>query len=1328
MLVAALVLLLVLPLAATILAGCSAQLEARGRLGANFVDAALILDYTDIPGITEQEIDAIEQLRSTRDSFSFGGARTTENFILPNGEHAGFAPLFTGLISGLFGMPVTYGFYPWESLIDGLTSHSFDFACDLTPSPERKQTFYMTTPIAERSLSVFVKEGTASIRNALDINGLRVAFITGTVSEHSVRAAYPALDFVSVGAPTSDEAVQALLSGEIDAFVIDSVLAIHLMEFDDITRLEILPLAYTPVSLSTADPELEPIISAMDKYLAAGGVGITQNLYKAGAREYAAFELANEFTDKERAYIVAHSATGAKVPIALEADHYPISFYNPNDGKFQGIAPDILAEIGNLTGLEFEIVNDRQTTWYEILEMLESGKVALASELRHTEERAGRFLWPDEPYLVSTYAFISKSDYPAIEFYQVPMSLTGVSRGTVYESLYRAWFPDESALLVFESQNEALDALERGEIDLVFAADYMLLYETNFRENIGFKVNLPLEAAATGAFFGFNKDQETLRSIISKTQRFVGTDRISREWTSRTFDYARALAEQRTGYLALSATVLASLLLLLLVLFIINNRTRKLFKNQAADLSSMMDELGEKSGQLEDALQVKNDFLARMSHEIRTPMNAIIGMTELALRDNMSATAREQVNTANHAGVNLLSILNDLLDFSKIESGEITIIQTSYSLSSLINDVIGIIKMRLVDSELRFTVDIDSNLPNSLIGDESRLRQVLINLLGNAVKYTDKGYISFKVGCEAVGDGTVTLTMAVKDTGRGIKPDEVENIFNRYFQVDNASSSGVEGVGLGLPITKSLVQAMGGRIDVESEYGKGSVFTVTVPQRIETPEKLAMVKHAGDISALLYERRKDFTDSIAYALGNLGIKCECVSNKEELESRFASGVYTHVFLPYALFKQLGEGALMNGRGAKIVLLAEVGQSLPQGDWAVLPLPIHAISVANLFNGVSEGFMLSSNVERVARFTAPDAKVLVVDDIDTNLKVTEGLLRPYKMNVELCRSGIEAIEAVKAIEYDLVFMDHRMPGVDGIEATKRIRALGDGDPRFEKLPIIALTANAMSGVKEMFLENGFHGFLPKPIDTVKLNLVLEKWLPIHKQIRSVKREVRATGAGAGVGAGAGTGAGAGAGAGLPTGAPSIYGIDIGMGLQMSGGDVELYFEMLAVFRDDARSRIGLIRDCLETGDLELYTTYVHALKSAAANVGAQTLSATALDLEMAGQREDMAYVGAHTEKLLVDLESLLVSVEAALPAHGAAQGHNASPFDAGPMRDELLRLKAALESLDIGETDRAIAKLKESAQTAEQKAAVKKISNHVLLGDYDEAIAMSEGLL
>ena len=499
--------------------------------------------------------------------------------------------------------------------------------------------------------------------------------------------------------------------------------------------------------------------------------------------------------------------------------------------------------------------------------------------------------------------------------------------------------------------------------------------------------------------------------------------------------------------------------------------------------------------------EAKSQFLARMSHEIRTPMNAIIGMTELALRANSISSTREHILTVKQAGTNLLSLINDILDISKVEKGKIEIQPTEYHFSSLLNDVISIIRMRVVDSHVRFVVNVDSKMPNELYGDEARIRQVLLNLLSNAVKYTDNGgFVSLSVQGEMDGTETINLTINVEDSGRGIKEEDLKKIFEEYAQVDRDNNKNVEGAGLGLAISWHLMKAMDGDIRVESEYGKGSKFTVTLPQTVRSSKSLGYVENAEEKRVLAYERRNMYAQSLIFAMKSLGVDCDRTFSDSSLLEKLASRKYAFAFIPFELYRNNAKAIAELNCGTKIVILTEFGESVPEKDLTVIAMPVHALSIANILNESQEGFSYHDSDGFAVKFTAPEANILIVDDVLTNLKVLKGLLTQYRVQVSLCKNGETALEAIKTSRYDMVFMDYLMPGMDGMETMKRIRELSAQDSYYADVPIVMLTANAVSGMREFCLENGFNDFMPKPVDMIQLNAVLERWIPREKRFR------------------------------------------------------------------------------------------------------------------------------------------------------------------------------------------------------------------------------------
>jgi signal transduction histidine kinase/CheY-like chemotaxis protein/HPt (histidine-containing phosphotransfer) domain-containing protein len=708
---------------------------------------------------------------------------------------------------------------------------------------------------------------------------------------------------------------------------------------------------------------------------------------------------------------------------------------------------------------------------------------------------------------------------------------------------------------------------------------------------------------------------------------------------------------------------------------------------------------------LKAASNAKSEFLAKMSHEIRTPMNAIIGMAELALRENMNDSVHEHVVTIKQASTNLLSIINDILDFSKIESGKLEIIPSNYQFSSLVHDVISIIKMKVVDSNLQFVTNIDCKIPNSLFGDETRVRQVLLNILSNAVKYTKRGFVSLSVSGETAED-TIILTIDVTDSGKGIKPEDLKKLFGEFVQVDMASNKGIEGTGLGLAITKNLIKMMGGDISVQSEYKKGSIFTITLPQKIQSQEPLAVVEKPEEKSVLVYEHNEIYADSIVCTVDNLGVRCERAESEDVLRAKLKSKEYTYLFISFSQLEQAKSIIQELSSKTQIIVLTEFGNAVTDRSLSVLPMPVHSISVANILNGVADNFSYNVNENITARFIAPKARVLIVDDINTNLKVAEGLMLPYKMHIDLRLSGAEAIEAVKANDYDLVFMDHMMPEMDGIEATKLIRGMDKENPHYAELPIIALTANAISGTREMFLSNGFNDFLSKPIDMVKLNVILAKWLPKEKQ---EKLELKSTDANT---------------SDFETTRMKIADIDIKKGIEMSGGTFKSYMQTLAVFHKDGFQKIGEIKNSLEAGNYPLYTTYVHALKSALANIGASELSASAKALEFAGKEKDITFIKLNNDPFIMNLKTLLGSLGNTISLNDGYE----SSVDFELLKSELNRLKEALELLDSADIDKMVNNLQEFSRADGVGPGVESILQSVLIGGYDEAISKIDTLL
>lgn len=773
-----------------------------------------------------------------------------------------------------------------------------------------------------------------------------------------------------------------------------------------------------------------------------------------------------------------------------------------------------------------------------------------------------------------------------------------------------------------------------------------------------------------------------------------------------------------------AARILVAYVLALFMPFV-TEKTRETKDKLIAAQNARLADLKDKA---EEANRTKNNFLANMSHEIRTPMNAISGMSELLLRRDLDFESKRYAMDIKQASSNLLSIINDLLDFSKIEAGHLELIPVTYYLSSLLNDVVNIIRMRLVEKPIRFYTNIDAYIPNMLTGDEVRLRQIMLNLLSNAAKYTVKGFVSVSINQESRDEKTVTLRMDVSDSGVGIKDEDQKKLFAEFVQVDLKRNHLIEGTGLGLAITKRLCEAMGGSISVRSEYGSGSVFTARVTQEIAQDTPFAAVDNCREKKTLIYEGRLVYAKSVAWSLTNMGVPHRLVSDIGELEQALLTEDWYFIFSGYGLHERITpvlESVKRERPDKKIpplALMIEWGTEAYVPNVRFVSLPVQTLSIADVLNGAADRRNYGESGDfGGTRFTAPAARFLLVDDIATNLKVAEGLISPYKARVDTSMFGAEAVELVKRNSFDIVFMDHMMSPMDGVEATRLIREWEGQQPdadRRQPTPVVALTANAVSGMREMFLSQGFSDFLAKPIDISKLDDIIVKWLPRDKRIKSDGALSRPRN--------------------LLLPRPSderanlkIPGVDEAKGLAASGGTEDMYREVLKLYGEDADKRLEFLSDWKGAGEdgetgaaeeaLRDFVTQVHALKSASASVGALEISKAAGELEAAGQRGDEDYVGQNLPVFLEGLRTLAGHIKDAL-----SRAATPSATDSFQLKGQIFEsLKEALSSENVGEADRILADLGKRSPDAGTKATLTKISYLVLVGEFGEACQMAD---
>ena len=604
--------------------------------------------------------------------------------------------------------------------------------------------------------------------------------------------------------------------------------------------------------------------------------------------------------------------------------------------------------------------------------------------------------------------------------------------------------------------------------------------------------------------------------------------------------------------------------------------------------SNMQEEILQDTLSIEKAISAaKSSFLANMSHEIRTPLNAILGITEIQLNiENVDGEIRDALHKIHSSGDLLLGIINDILDLSKIEAGKLELFPAKYEVASLINDTVILNMMRVGSKPIEFRLHVNENTPALLVGDTLRIKQILNNLLSNAFKYTSEGSVTLDVGYSDNKSG-VYLICKVSDTGQGMTEDQVAKLFDEYTRFNTPANRTTEGTGLGMSITKNLINLMNGSISIESEVNRGSVFTVYIPQ-----EKVDDKILGKDLSASLESFQLD----------------------EAKYQRKTQVIY---------------------------------EPMPYG------------------------------------------RVLIVDDVESNLYVAQGLLAPYELDVTTVDSGFDAIDKIKEGNvYDIIFMDHMMPQMDGLEATAIIRSLGYTQP------VVALTANAVVGQADMFLKNGFDEFISKPIDTRQLNSIVKKFIR-DKQPPELLEAIR---------------------------------LDKGLN-RMSLSEhhpTKITPELAAFFVRDAQKALRTLENLsADNASIKTYTITVHALKSALANVGELELSGVAAKLEQAGKSDDMALIGSDTPAFLQKLKEVIKRLD--------SQDETSCEIEwtdecAEAFNKKLSVIINACEAYDIKSLDATMSELDKRKLPPDIKSCFLDMREAQLSGDYERIITLASSII
>jgi len=644
-------------------------------------------------------------------------------------------------------------------------------------------------------------------------------------------------------------------------------------------------------------------------------------------------------------------------------------------------------------------------------------------------------------------------------------------------------------------------------------------------------------------------------------------------------------------------------------------------------------QLTETIQELKSAEHRKDDFLANVSHEIRTPINTISGMCDLVLREELPYGVKEYFLNIRNAGQNLKAVVSDILDYSELHYGKLELEEEAYRIETTIQEVIAMSLAGKGEKNIELIVNCEADIPKVMFGDEKKLRRVIMNLVDNAIKFTEKGCITISIGCRKEDYG-VNLVVAVKDTGIGMDKENLEKLFVAFGQLDASRKRQEGGVGLGLAISRALVQKMGGAITVKSGVGEGSVVKFVVPQKVVDETPLALIQDKENINIAFYidmesvdmsSIRGEYVENIVYTVGQLRSKCRICRNLSELQRRAEKEVFSHAFIGLKEYRENCEYFDRMAKLTRVFVILDYAEEkyITNANIGKVFKPFHILSVADAINhsrAENAGITYREN----DKLTTQDAHVLVVDDNRMNLKVAEGLLATYGIKVTLATSGREALEKITSMEYDFVFMDHMMPEMDGVEAFHHIR--GKVGSYYQKVPVVALTANAVAGTREMFLKEGFTDFVEKPIEKSVLERVLRRVLPKEKIVAVADR-------------GALTEEADKPDAELDFG---IEGLDVEKGMLYCNGK-EQYIKILKGYCQDGEDTGKIAQQLFDKQDWKNYTITVHGMKSAMRSIGATGLSELAKQLEFAGKEGHIDYIRQHHETMMKEYKRLFTAL-------------------------------------------------------------------------------------
>jgi len=1382
--------------------------------------------YKEIPGVTQDEITAIEALKKKYDSFTYGSVVSTEVFQDENGKIGGFTPMFCEWLSELFGIKFENELIGYRDIMTALTSGGIDFTGDYKYSEERRHEYLMSEPLAMRTLITVRYKDSLSFDEIRKTRPLRFAFFPDSSAINDVASVMESGSYETVElelASTIENLHQMLKNGDLDAYIIVSTSKPYFDSFEDLYTEDFFPYIFNPVSLATGNPEFAPIIAVMNKALKNGASNHLNELYNRGYDEYKKNSFFKSLTEEERRYIETHHT----VEVLAKNWCYPLDYYNKYEKHWEGIAFDVLDGVTKITGIEFTVSNKPNEVWDELFKKMESGEVPVSLDLIQTSERAGRYLWSKYPYLTENYALLSKMDFPNINTNEIQHSRIGLVKSTGYAETFQKWFPDAMNTTVYETEDDAIRALDSGKIDLIMAGTNALLSLTNYYELSNYKANYIFDSVIEYDMV-FNKNESVLYSIVEKALPYVEIQKISKQWESRTYDYQAKLMRAQRPLLFSLIFLLLAFAALGFILFIRSRKSGARLKKLIAERTKELDIKTATLKAIIDSIpgivfskdkrsqhSLSNKFAADyavIGHDLESgehsgnalglsdeEMTSICDLEKKAFEDRKKGVLEMWLSSKkgekrffeiscvplvlDDAVIGIVDIGYDLTDRKNTEKElelQTVLLQTmmdsipdivfgmdlnlNYTLcNKYLTDYFGVEKDFLIgrgdtdglgiptDEVEHIYQTVDSKVISenrrityeewlTSVSGERRLFETIkaplvldgevIGIIGISHDITPFKEMEEEALAASRSKSAFVANMSHElrtplNVVIGLTDLILEENYLAQHVLDNLRKVSKAG-GILLDIVNDILdisKVESGKLTLSpSEYYTASLINdvcAVVTTRLgekpidfrldispEFPNRLygddlrvkqilnnllsnaVKYTNTGTIDFIIRHEKdgKDVWLDISVRDTGVGIRKENVKylftdyyQEENQANRRAEGTGLGLSITKRLVEVMnGEISAESQYGKGSVFRIRIRQGFVNSE-------VIGFDVANKLCELRYSDSSELPSKRIERIDLRHARVLIVDDIQTNLDVTAGLLRKYRMKIDCVTSGEEAVERIRSGQpiYDVIFMDHMMPGMDGIETTQAIRGIDSEYAR--NVPIIALTANVIIGNEEMFMSNGFQDFLSKPIDLFRLDEIIRLWVRDRKQESLSAKQLEQQSAQ------------------NETEENKQFDIkwetvqkkcpelNIEEVLKRFGDedDREIYIEVLHSFSSNIRTVLEAMEAVTEDR-LSNYAITVHGLKGASRTIGAEAIGDMAEMLEKASSEGSFEYVLANNSRLINAVRKLMSNI-----GEMFKEAEDNAPKKAvknRPDKEILSRLSDACKNYDMDGVDAAIKEL------------------------------------